>query len=96
MFDLVIEVLSDRTEDKDREIKFQDYEAHEVMEYWIIDAENQVLEQHILTSTGYELHLKSDNGYVKSVAVEGFSIPIEAIFNEEINLTTLQQLLRTE
>ena len=94
MFDLVIEVLSDSTEDKDREIKFQDYEAHEVMEYWIIDAENQVLEQHILTSIGYELHLKSDNGYVKRVA--GFSMPIEAILNEEINLTTLQQLLRTE
>lgn len=31
--DLVIEVLSDSTEDKDRGIKFQDYEAHEVMEY---------------------------------------------------------------
>lgn len=94
--DLVIEVLSDSTEDKDRGIKFQDYEAHEVMEYWIIDAENQVLEQYMLTSTGYELHLKSDNGYVKSVAVEGFSIPIEAIFNEATNLTTLQQLLSAE
>lgn len=94
--DLVIEVLSDSTEDKDRGIKFQDYEAHEVMEYWIIDAENQLLEQYILTSTGYELHLKSDNGYVKSVAVEGFSIPIEAIFNEATNLTMLQQLLSAE
>ncbi|MFN8357757.1 MAG: Uma2 family endonuclease [Spirosomataceae bacterium] len=93
--DLVVEILSDGTEYKDRGIKFQDYEAHQVMEYWIIDPEHQILEQYLLTDQGYELHLKSDNGYVKSTAVNGFSIPIEAIFNEEVHLSTIHHLLQS-
>ena len=35
--DLVIEVLSDSTEKRDRGVKFKDYQAHKIEEYWIID-----------------------------------------------------------
>ena len=34
---LVVEVLSKSTEDRDRGVKFQDYESHNVQEYWIVD-----------------------------------------------------------
>ena len=45
--DLIVEVLSPSTERNDRTIKFQDYAAHGVSEYWIIDADAQVIEQYI-------------------------------------------------
>ncbi len=35
--DLIVEVLSESTEANDRGIKFEDYAAHGVVEYWIVD-----------------------------------------------------------
>jgi Uma2 family endonuclease len=40
---LVVEVLSDSTEERDRGIKYEDYALHGIMEYWIVDSEKQVL-----------------------------------------------------
>ena len=58
--DFVVEVLSDSTEKNDRETKFQDYAAHGVGEYWIIDAEKETVEQYFLQDEKYELLLKSE------------------------------------
>ena len=60
--DLVVEVLSDSTEKYDRETKFQDYAAHGVSEYWIIDAEKETVEQYFLENEQYELLLKAKDG----------------------------------
>ena len=35
--EFAVEVLSETTEHRDRGVKFEDYEAHGVQEYWIID-----------------------------------------------------------
>ena len=35
--DLVVEVLSESTADRDRGVKLEDYAAHGVAEYWIVD-----------------------------------------------------------
>ncbi len=88
--DLVIEILSISTEVRDRGIKFKDYQAHSIEEYWIVDPENQTLEQYHLEGDEYKLILKSGNGTVTSFAVKGFQIPIQAIFNEAENLKVLQ------
>ncbi len=90
--DFVVEILSKGTQDRDRGIKMQDYESHGVSEYWIIDPVKQSVEQHILENGTYDLRMKSSNGIIKSTAIEGFEIPIEAIFNEKLNFEVLQNL----
>ncbi|MEZ4904313.1 MAG: Uma2 family endonuclease [Spirosomataceae bacterium] len=46
--DLVVEIVSNATENRDRGVKFKDYAAHGVEEYWIVDAETQIIEQYQL------------------------------------------------
>lgn len=91
--DFVVEVLSDSTEKNDRETKFQDYAAHGVEEYWIIDAEKQIVEQYILQNEEYEFLLKAKDGAIESVVLPKFTIPIRAIFDETENLKALTQLI---
>ena len=54
--DLIVEILSKSTAKRDRGIKFQDYEAHGVIEYWIIDPKNKTFEQYVLKNKQYELN----------------------------------------
>ena len=91
--DLAVEILSESTERRDRGVKFTDYEAHGVGEYWIIDAEARVLEQYVLSNGAYRLVHKSGTGIVTSALVAGFSIPVPAIFDGEENLKALRGLL---
>lgn len=91
--DLAIEVLSDSTEKADREIKFQDYAAHGVEEYWIVDAEKETIEQYFLQNEQYELLLKSNSGEIKSVVLPDFKIPIRAVFKEAENLSALTKIV---
>jgi len=93
--DLIVEILSPSTEARDRGVKFTDYAAHGVREYWIIDPVAQVLEQYLLLETGeYDLALKSDSGSVKSTAIPGFEIPIRAVFDANENIAALEKLLK--
>lgn len=91
--DFVCEILSDSTAKRDRGVKYRDYEAHGVGEYWVIDAEAESLEQYILSEGSYSLALKSDSGQVRSRVIAGFEIPIRALFDSEQNLAALQALL---
>jgi Uma2 family endonuclease len=91
--DFICEVLSDSTEDRDRGIKFRDYAAHGVAEYWIVDSDTEVLEQFVLRDKAYELRLKSGSGEVVSSAVPGFTIAIRAMFDVDEHLQTLRRLL---
>ena len=76
--DFVAEVLSESTEDRDRGVKFEDYESHGVAEYWIIDAEAEVVEQYLRRGDRFYLALKSGSGEIASPTVPGFRIPIRA------------------
>ena len=91
--DSIVEVLSDSTEKYDSETKFQDYAAHGVQEYWIIDAEKETVEQYFLQNEVYELLLKAKDGKIEIVVLPEFKIPIQAIFDEQINLKTLAELI---
>jgi Uma2 family endonuclease len=91
--DFVVEVLSDSTEKNDREIKFQDYAAHGVAEYWIVDPEKQIVEQYVLENERYELSVKAKDGEIGSAVLPEFKIQIRAIFDESENLKALTKLL---
>lgn len=89
----VVEVLSDSTAKNDRETKFQDYAAHGVGEYWIIDAEKETVEQYFLQDERYQLLLKAKDGAIESVVLPKFKVPIRAIFDESENLKALANLI---
>jgi Uma2 family endonuclease len=91
--DFVAEVLSESTVSKDRGEKFQDYQAHGVQEYWLVDPDQEILEQYVLKGKLYELMQKSGTGEVRSTAVTGFVIPVRALFDSEIQLQVLRVFL---
>lgn len=94
--DFVAEVLSPGTEANDRGIKFEDYALHGVGEYWIIDPEQEFVEQYILKGETYALRVKAMTGVVESLMVEGFVIPVRALFDEAEQFAALQALLGRE
>ncbi|PWK28353.1 Uma2 family endonuclease [Arcicella aurantiaca] len=91
--DFVIEILSKGTKDRGRGVKFKDYQAHQIEEYWIIDPDHQTIEQYHYEEGQYELLLKSSEGNIKSLVMTGFQIPIQSVFDEKINLETLKKLM---
>ncbi|HOT91954.1 MAG TPA: Uma2 family endonuclease [Anaerolineae bacterium] len=91
--DLVVEVLSPSTVENDRGIKFVDYAAHGVAEYWIVDPDEEIVEQYILEEEIYTLRMKSQTGILQSQAVPGFAVPVRALFDETEKLTAIQTLL---
>jgi Uma2 family endonuclease len=91
--DLIVQVLSDLTAERDRTTKFQDYAAHGVGEYWIVDAENETIEQYYLQNEEYGLLLKAKDGTINSVVLPEFKIQIRAAFDEQTNLEELKRLI---
>lgn len=91
--DFAVEVLSNSTAYRDRGVKFRDFEAHGVGEYWIVDADAEVVEQYVVRDGRFVLALKSGSGEIASVVVPGFRVPIRSFFDGAENLNALQQLL---
>lgn len=91
--DIAVEVLSPSTEKYDRETKFEDYAAHGIGEYWMIDAEHEFIEQYFLQNEKYELLLKAKDGTIESVVLPDFKIKIRAVFDEQLNLEELKRLI---
>jgi Uma2 family endonuclease len=94
--DLIIEVLSPSTEEIDRGIKFVDYAAHRVTEYWIVDPKAERIEQYVLGDEVYQLHVKSDTGTIRSVVLENFAIPVRAVFDEAKKIAALEAFLSND
>jgi len=90
--DLVVEVLSETTERCDRGVKFEDYAAHGIREYWVVDPDAETVEQYELSGEGYSLRLKQGGRTLQSVVGPGFAVPVRALFDREENLPWLQQL----
>lgn len=91
--DMVVEVMSESTEAIDRGVKFEDYAAHGVSEYWLVDPTAETIEQYVLAESGYELAVKVKTGTIASVVVTGFEIPVRAVFDGKEHLAALQAIL---
>ncbi|MGB3617329.1 MAG: Uma2 family endonuclease [Catalinimonas sp.] len=91
--DWIVEVVSASTEARDRGVKFVDYAAHGVREYWLIDPEAETIEQYVLQGGAYELHRKQREGALQSVAPAAFAVPVRAVFDAAENLHALGGLL---
>jgi len=95
--DFVVEILSKKTAKTDRTVKFDDYAAHGVPEYWIIDPRTQTIEQYWLQSVPvneYVLVAKWTVGdQIQSKALPDFSIPVAAVFDKAACSDAMRQLL---
>jgi len=87
--DLIVEILSESTEKFDRGIKFKDYALHSVGEYWLVDPQEEFVEQYILTDKIYKLKIKSSTGTIKSSLITGFEIPVKSMFDKKENISVL-------
>ncbi len=99
--DLIVEILSKGTASKDRAtsvggIKFEDYAAHGVRGYWIIDPVRKSAEQYELDTATMAFasvgaHYIADT--ITSLTVSGFTIPVRAAFEKRANMVALRALL---
>jgi Uma2 family endonuclease len=66
-----------------------------VAEYWIVDPDAETVEQYVLGDgeEEYTLRMKSATGELASVAVEGFAVPVRALFDDAANVAALRALL---
>ncbi len=95
--DFVVEVLSKGSVKRDRVTKFEDYAAHGIKEYWIVDTKKQCVEQYILPSEDSSIYvlknLATIDDDIESFAIKGFKIPVRAIFDAKVNVEILQKIL---
>ncbi len=80
--DLIVEVSSADTSRNDRIRKRATYATFGVLEYWIADPDRQSIEAFTLVDGRYE-PLRSDDGLVRSKAIEGLVIDPEPIFAKQ-------------
>ena len=82
--DLVVEIVSPDSVDRDWRDKFHEYEKAKVKEYWIIDPGNQRLEIYGLSDKGkYEAQAKA-RGIVKSKVLPGFWLKSEWLWQDPL------------
>lgn len=94
--DLIVEILSKSTTGRDRGVKFEDYAAHGVREYWIIDPVRKSVEQYQLdepTMAFASAAVLYINDILAALTIPGFQIPVQAIFDKQSNLDTLRVLM---
>lgn len=78
--DLAIEVLSQSTEQVDRVEKFAEYAKAGIVEYWIVDPMNLIIEVYLLEKGEYSLKEKKQSGEAaNSVVLKGFEFPVDRL-----------------
>lgn len=95
--DFVVEIISKKTASIDRGIKKRDYALHGIREYWIIDPVKMCIEQYILPPGADEYFpakIFPCGHIIESYAIQGFAIPVEAVFEEAANLEAMRELMK--
>ncbi len=80
--DLIVEVLSPSTAERDQTVKRKLYAKYGVTEYWIVDPDRQTVEVLTLGERGYEragLYTKGET--LQSPLLPGLQIPLDEVFS---------------
>ncbi len=81
--DIVVEILSPSTAQRDRVYKKKLYAKSGVKEYWIVDTDKKVIEVFTLKKTGYDKAFKyKRNQVLTSVLLPKLEINVREIFTE--------------
>jgi Uma2 family endonuclease len=79
--DLVIEILSPGTEERDRTFKRSLYARHGVREMWMVSPEAKTVEIYRLTQQGLELsETYSQNDVLTTPLIEGLHLNLSEVF----------------
>lgn len=81
--DLIIEILSPATSRKDVRDKFDLYEESGVLEYWIVDPIDELVDVFVLQNDKYQLTKKHvADEIVESRTIQGLIIDLKDIFKD--------------
>lgn len=81
--DLIIEIISPATADRDRTYKKTLYARHGVKEYWIVDPEAKMVEVYTLGERGFELikaYKAEAEEVLSSPLLEGLEVVLKEVF----------------
>jgi Uma2 family endonuclease len=94
--DLVVEILSPSTADKDLHEKFDIYEEGGVKEYWIVEPNDWIVNVFILDAQGHYTSEKpkSRKDKLHSVSIPGLAIDLQEIF--PLNLEEPEEVYEKE
>ncbi len=94
--DMVVEIISQESLERDRGAKFAEYEAGGVREYWLIDPLREWAEFYRLGDKGrYETIFAGREGLYRSTIIPGFWLQAEWLWQEPLpdTETTLWEIL---
>ena len=78
--DLVVEILSPSTAERDRELKLTLYARYGVREYWIVDPEDSSAEVLTLEEAGVRSVQRYTSGRMESPLLPGLRIALDEVF----------------
>lgn len=79
--DLVMEILSPGTRQTDRQEKYEEYAQAGIVEYWMVDPEEETIEVFVLAEGAYRLLVKAAAGEKAwSALLAGFEVLAEEVF----------------
>ena len=83
--DLVVEIVSPESIERDRRIKFAEYQVAGVGEYWLLDPDRNQADFYVLGENGaYESRLPDAAGVYHSTVLPGFRLPIGWLWQEPL------------
>jgi Uma2 family endonuclease len=82
--DLVVEIVSPESLERDRGTKFFEYEAGGIPEYWLIDPIRQTAEIYHLENKVYHPAFSGAEGIYHSKIIEGFWLKVEWLWQESL------------
>ena len=77
---LVVEVLSPSTADRDKQLKLALYARFGVREYWIVDPEENTIQVVELDTGGQHAIRMYTSGSASSVLLPGLDVPLDEVF----------------
>ncbi len=79
--DLVVEILSPSTAERDKTFKYALYAEHGVGEYWIVDTDAKTITVLLLGERGFAVEgIYGEGETLESPTLRGFALPIDDIF----------------
>ncbi len=79
--DLVVEILSSATAERDRTVKLDLYAQHGVKEYWIVDPDAKTITVLLRGEGGFEVAgIYGEGQTLRSPTLAGFSFALEEVF----------------
>ena len=79
--DLVVEILSPATAERDRTIKLDLYAQHRVKEYWIVDSDARTITILVRRESRFEVAgIYGEGQTLRSPTLAGFTIELDGIF----------------